>query len=90
MAATLVTASTGQKGSESRRSSRASEIWTVTGGTGGSSDGDTGTITPMMKKPKHVIGAVSYSISGQTVTVAAIAALAEGEVIAVEVIGYPA
>lgn len=44
----------------------------------------------MMKKPKHVIGAVSYSISGQTVTVAAIAALAEGEVIAVEVIGYPA
>lgn len=91
MAATLLTAFAGAGGgSESRRSPRASEIWTVTGGGGGSADGDTGTITPRyIKKPALVIGAVSYSVSGQTITVTSITALGDGEKIAVEVVGYP-
>ena len=89
MAATLITAFAGGKTIwESRRSSRASEIWTVTGDT--SSDGDTGTIKTNMKRPQVLIGPVSYSISGQTVTVTAITALAASEVVAVEIIGLPA
>jgi hypothetical protein len=90
MAATLITANadpTPFSGWESRKTSRLSEIWTVTGGGGGSADGDTGTITTYMKRPQAVIGAVSYTISGQAVTVTAITALGDGEVLAVEVIG---
>lgn len=92
MAATLTTAFVGAgSGQESRRSPRISELWNVVGGTGGSADGDTGTITTRYtKRPQRVIGAVSYTISGQAVTVTAITALAEGEAITVEVIGYPA
>lgn len=91
MAATLLTAFAGAGGGgESRRSPRASEIWTVTGGGGGSADGDTGTITPRyMKRPQAIVGAVSFTISGQVVTITSITALADGEVLAVEVLGYP-
>ena len=78
-------------GSESRRSSRASEIWKLTGGSGGSSDGDAvALVTRNMKRPALVVGAASVtSISGQTVTLALITALAEGEIIYVEVMGLP-
>jgi hypothetical protein len=41
-------------------------------------------------KPQRVIGAVSWAISGQTVTVTLITALAAAEVITIEVVGYPA
>lgn len=75
-------------GFESRRSPRASEIWTITGDT--SSDGDAVAITTRMKKPKLVIGAVSWAISGQVVTVTLMAALAAAEVLSIEIVGYPA
>lgn len=77
-------------GPESRRSPRMSELWTVTGGSGGSADGDTQTITTRyIKSPQLVIGAVSYTISGQVVTITLITALAAAEVLAVEVVGRP-
>ena len=78
-------------GSESRRSSRASEIWKLTGGSGGSADGDAVAITTRhMKRPALVVGAVSVtSIAAQVVTVALITALAEGEIIYVEIMGLP-
>lgn len=75
-------------GWESRRSPRASELWTITGDT--SVDGDSVAITSRMKKPKLVVGAVSWAISGQTVTVTLMAALAAAEVITIEIVGYPA
>ena len=75
-------------GWESRRSPRASELWTITGDT--SSDGDSVAITSRMLKPQLVIGAVSWAISGQTVTVSLITALAAAEVISIEIVGYPA
>lgn len=75
-------------GWESRRSPRGSELWTLTGGSGGSSDGDTVAITTKMKKPQALVGAASWAISGQVVTAALITALADGEVITVEIIGY--
>lgn len=75
-------------GWESRRSPRASELWNVTGDT--SSDGDSVAITTRMHKPQLVIGAVSWSISGQVVTVSLLAALAAAEVISIEIVGYPA
>lgn len=73
-------------GWESRRSPRGSEIWNITGDT--SSDGDQVAFTTRMKKPKLVIGAVSWSISGNTVTVTLLTALAAAEVISIEVVGY--
>ena len=73
-------------GWESRRSPRASEIWNITGDT--SSDGDSVAITTKMKKPKLVIGSVSWAISGQVVTVTLMAALAASEVISIEIVGY--
>lgn len=77
-------------GAESRRSPRSSEFWTVTGGAGGSADGDQATITPRyMKTPQLVNGAVSFTISGQVVTITLITTLAAGEIVAVEVVGYP-
>lgn len=77
-------------GPESRRSPRESELWNVTGGSGGSADGDTATITTRyMKRPQFVQGAVSYTISGQVVTITLITALAASEVIGVEVVGLP-
>lgn len=75
-------------GWESRRSPRASELWTITGDT--SSDGDSVAITSRMLKPQLVIGAVSWVISGQIVTVSLITALAAAEVISIEIVGYPA
>jgi len=78
-------------GFESRRSPRASEIWKLTGGSGGSSDGDAVAFDTRMRKPTLVIGAASVtSISGRTVTLAIITALAEGEIIYIEVVGLPA
>ena len=77
-------------GQESRRSPRISELWSVTGGSGGSSDGDTVAITTRyIKTPQVVIGAVSFAVSGQIATVKLITALAEGEVLVVEVVGRP-
>lgn len=73
-------------GFESRRSPRGSELWDITGDT--SSDGDTVAFTTRMKKPQKVIGAVSWAISGQVVTVKLITALAAAEVISIEVVGY--
>lgn len=75
-------------GSESRRSPRASELWVITGGSGGSSDGDQVAITTRMKKPQRVVGGVSRSISGQVVTVTLITALAEGEILDIDITGY--
>lgn len=75
-------------GFESRRSPRASEIWTVTGNT--SVAADTVAITTRMKKPALVIGAVSWTISGNVVTVALLAALAASETISIEIVGLPA
>lgn len=75
-------------GLESRRSPRASEIWNITGNT--SADGDTVAITTrQVKIPQLVIGAVSWSITGQVVTCTLMAALAASEVISVEIVGYP-
>jgi len=89
MAATLITLNlTTLSGSESRKSPEQSELWSITGGSGGSADGDTGTCTTRMRKPQKVIGAVSYTISGNVVTVTSISALGDGEVIAIEIIGY--
>lgn len=77
-------------GQESRRSPRISELWLVTGGSGGSADGDQATITTRyIKTPQLVIGAVSYTVSGQVATITLITALAAGEVLAVEVVGRP-
>jgi hypothetical protein len=77
-----------KSGTESRRSPRASELWNLTGNT--SVAGDAVAFTPnMMKKPKLVLGAVSWSIVGNVVTVALLGALAAGQVITVEVVGYP-
>ena len=75
-------------GWESRRSPRGSELWTLTGGSGGSSAADTVAITTKMKHPKALVGGASWAISGQVVTAALITALAEGETITVEIIGY--
>lgn len=75
-------------GWESRRSPRASELWTITGDT--SSDGDSVAITTRMKKPTLVIGAVSWAISANVVTVTLITALAAAEVMTIEIVGYPA
>lgn len=76
-------------GTESRRSPRASELWDITGDT--SADGDSVAFTARnIKVPQKVIGAVSWAISGQTVTVTLMAALAAAEVITIEVVGYPA
>lgn len=76
-------------GTESRRSPRASELWDITGDT--SSDGDQVTFTARnILKPQKVIGAVSYTISGQSVTITLITALAAAEVITIEVVGFPA
>lgn len=75
-------------GWESRRSPRGSELWTLTGGEGGSSDGDTVDITTKMKKPQAVVGGVSWAISGQVVTAALITALAAGETVTIEIVGY--
>jgi hypothetical protein len=76
-------------GGESRKSPRVSEFWNITGNT--SVDGDSVALTPQnIKRPQLVIGAVSYAISGTTVTVTLMAALAAAEVIAIEVVGYPA
>lgn len=76
-------------GTESRRSPRASELWDITGDT--SSDGDAVAFTTRnVLKPQKVIGAVSWAVSGQTVTVTLMAALAALEVITIEVVGYPA
>lgn len=76
-------------GLESRRSPRASELWNVTGAT--SVDGDTVAITPrFIRKPTAVVGAVSWVISGTTVTVMLMAALAASEVITIEIVGLPA
>lgn len=75
-------------GPESRRSPRMSELWNVTGNT--SVDGDSVAITTRyIKSPQLVIGAVSYSISGQVVTVTLMAALAASEVIGIEIVGRP-
>jgi hypothetical protein len=77
-----------KSGTESRRSPRASEFWNITGNT--SVAGDVVAFTPMMmKKPKLVAGAVSWSIVGNLVTVALLGALAAGQVVTVEVVGYP-
>ena len=73
---------------ESRRSPRVSELWTVTGGSGGSADGSAGSIVTRMSKPQVLIGGVSYTISSNTVSLTTITALADGEVIAVEIVGY--
>jgi hypothetical protein len=76
-------------GGESRRGPRTSEIWDITGDT--SVDGDSVAFsTRFMKRPEKVIGAVSWAISGQQVTVTLMAALAAGEVITIEVLGRPA
>lgn len=73
---------------ESRRSPRASELWNITGNT--SVAGDTVAITTrFIKIPQLVIGAVSWSISGQVVTVALLAAQAAGQVTSVEIVGFP-
>lgn len=75
-------------GQESRRSPRISELWNVTGNT--SSDGDSVAITTRyIKSPQLVVGAVSYAISGQVVTVTLMAALAAAEVIGIEIVGRP-
>jgi hypothetical protein len=75
-------------GPESRRSPRMSELWKITGDT--SADGDSVAITTRyIKSPQLVIGAVSYSISGQVVTVTLMAALAASEVIGIEIVGRP-
>ncbi len=75
-------------GPESRRSPRQSELWKVIGDT--SSDGDAVAITTRyMKRPQFVVGAVSWAISGQVVTVTLITALAAAEVIGIEIVGYP-
>lgn len=87
--ADVVTAFVGASGGwESRRSPRVSELWSVTGGSGGSADGSAGSITTRMNKPQVLVGAVSYTISANVLTLTTITALAEGEVIAVEIIGY--
>lgn len=76
-------------GQESRRGPRVSEFWNITGAT--SVDGDAVAFaTRYMKRPQQVLGAVSWAISGQTVTVTLMAALAGSEVITIEVVGYPA
>lgn len=76
-------------GPESRSGPRESEFWDITGNT--SVDGDSVAFsTRFMKRPQKVIGAVSWAISGQTVTVTLMAALAAAEVITIEVVGYPA
>lgn len=76
-------------GGESRRGPRMSEIWTITGDT--SVDGDSVAFkTRFMKRPELVIGAVSWAIAGQEVTVTLLAALAAAEVISIEVLGRPA
>lgn len=75
-------------GPESRRSPRQSELWNVTGDT--SADGNTVAITTRyMQRPQHVVGAVSYAISGRVVTCTLMAALAASEVIGVEIVGLP-
>lgn len=73
---------------ESRRSPRVSELWSITGGAGGSADGSAGSITTRMNKPQVLVGAVSYTIAANVVSLTTITALAEGEVIACEIIGY--
>ena len=76
----------GFTGPESRRSKRASEIWSITG------DGAATTIsiTPRYaKRPKAVIGAVSYDVTSD-ITVAALTTLTtlgNGKIIAVEISG---
>lgn len=77
-------------GPESRRSPRMSELWKIVGGSGGSVDGDTCSILARyMNRPQIVIGNVSYTVSGQTVTAKLMTALADSEVITVDVVGSP-
>lgn len=79
-------------GMESRRSPRASEIWKLTGGAGGSSAQDAVAITTRyMRKPDSAIGAVSVtSVAANVITLAILTGLLAGEIIYIEVIGYPA
>lgn len=77
-------------GPESRRSPRMSELWNITGGSGGSADGDQVTITTRyMHVPQIVIGGVSYTVSARTAVITLITALAQGEVLGIEIIGQP-
>jgi hypothetical protein len=74
-------------GGEGRRGPRGSELWDITGHT--SVDGDQATFTTrFIKGPQKVIGAVSATVSGQSVTITLLAALAEGEILTIEVVGY--
>jgi hypothetical protein len=65
-----------------------SELWDITGNT--SVDGDSVAFnTRHIKRPEKVIGAVSWAVSGQQVTVTLLAGLAAGEVLTIEVLGLP-
>lgn len=65
-----------------------SEDWDITGNT--SADGDSVAITSrFFARPVRVSGAVSWAISGQTVTCTLMAALAASEVITIRIFGFP-
>jgi hypothetical protein len=70
----------GTLGPESRRTKRASELWSLTG------TASVAITTRYIKKPVAAIGAVTYSISGQVITVTALTDPA-GNVMAIEIIG---
>lgn len=69
-----------------RRGSYVSEIWKATGSS--TAIGDTGALTPHMKKPLGVIGAFSWTISGQVITLTSLGTLGSG-IASVEVYGLP-
>lgn len=62
------------------------EYWELTGGAGGSAAADAVTITlKNSRNPQFVEGPVSYTVSGNTVTLALLAALGAGLKVAVRV-----
>lgn len=78
----------GYTGSESRDTPRVSEIFEI-GASSNASAGDTVAITTAMKSPQQVIGAYSYTISGNVVTLEAMFAQTTIQKLAVEIIGLP-
>jgi hypothetical protein len=88
MAAPTAALSANQPGPAPGPNGLLSEDWDITGDT--SVDGDTvAIVSRFFARPQRVEGAVSWAISGQTVTCKLMAALAASEVITVRIFGFP-
>jgi hypothetical protein len=88
----LVTDSAAGSGLESRRGPRASRIMQVTADAGGAADGDTSAAFKVrgIRRPSAVIGPFAAAFNGEEITLTAITALADTEIVYIEVLGRTA